>query len=183
MSRMANKRYMSIQNGELNFSISDGLTPIPQHRRDPIGRLVGKEFIISDRYLVMCPKKHSGFARKSEFGKEKLMDLTMMIHEGQNMHSLAKQIKQFEVDENAENINETAKSLQLERQAKQKRRRPQISTMQIQLMQSLSRTYDSISSRRKLSQQQPKTVQSFSARDNKKSGGCAPCSRKRKKNA
>lgn len=179
MSRMANKRYMPIQNSELNFHISDGLTPIPQHRHDPAGRLVGKEFIISDRYLVMCPRKYSGFALKSEFGKEKLMDLTMMINEGQNMHFLSRQIKQFKAGENADNINETAKSLQLERQAKQKMRRPQIATTQIHLMQSISRTYDSISSRRKFTQH-PKTVQSFSAKREAKSGGCAPCSRKKK---
>lgn len=180
MSRMANKRYMSIQDSEIDFQISGGLTPSPQHRRDPVGRLIGKKFVISDRYLVMCPGKSSGFSRKSEFGKEKLMDLTMMINEGQHMHSLDRQIKQFKVDKDAENINKTTKSLQLMKQAKQKMRRPQIATTQIQLMQSVSRTYDAISSKRKLIQP-PKAVQSFSAKkETKQSGGCAPCSRKKK---
>ncbi len=180
MSRMANRRYMSIQNSEVVFQVVGGLTPNPQRRHDPVGRLIDKKFIISDRYLVMCPGKNSGFSRKSEFGKEKLMDLTMMVHEGQHMHSLSKQIKQFKVDKDAENINETTKSLQLAKQAKQKMRRPQIAATQIQLMQSISRTYDIISSKRKLAQH-PKKVQSFSAKkETKKSGGCAPCSRKKK---
>lgn len=183
ISRVANKRYMSIQDSELSFTLSGGLSPNPQQRRDPVGRIINEKFVISDRYLVMCPREYSGFARKSEFGREKLMDLTMMINEGQHMHSLSKQIKQFEADQDTEKISKTEKSLQLANQAKQKMRRPRISASQIQLMQSVSRVYDTISSTKGLQPQQLKAVQSFSANKAMKQGGCAPCSRKRKENA
>lgn len=180
ISRVANKRYISIQDSEINFQVSGGLTPVPQHRRDPIGRLISKEFVISDRYLVMCPNAYSGFARKSEFGKEKLMDLTMMINEGQHMYALSRQIKQFEATNDAVNINVTEKALQLTKQANQKQR-PRIPTSQVQLMRSVSRVYDAISSKIKPLTPQPKTVQSFSANRtvNQGKNGCTPCSRKR----
>lgn len=187
MSRMANRRYMPIQNSELTFQVSGGLTPNSQHRNGPVGKL-NRDFMISDRYLVMCPVKNSGFSRKNEYGKEKLMDLTMMINEGQHMNALRKQIKQFADDKNSENINKTEKSLQLTNQSTQMRR-PRIAATQIQLMQSVSRTYDTISSR-KAPSSHPKKVKSFSAeqesgqKDNRgeqKSGGCTPCSRKREK--
>ena len=185
ISRMANKRYMPIQDAEINFQISGGLTPAPQTRHDPVGKLLDKKFMISDRYLVMCPSEYSGFARKSEFGKEKLMDLTMMINEGQHMFALSKQIQQFEVNNDTVNINTTAKSLQLAKQASRKPLRPRISTSQVQLMRSVSRVYDTISSKTEPPTQQTKAVQSFSANRAVKQGGggCAPCSRKRKKNA
>lgn len=185
ISRVANRQYLPIQDSEISFQVSGGLTPVPQLRYDPIGRLLNKKFVISDRYLVMCPSDHSGFARKSEFGKEKLMDLTMMVNEGQNMYALSRQIQQFEASDDAVKISTTEKSIQLAKQAKQKPRRPRILTSQIQLMRSVSRVYDTISSKIKPQQkQQPKTVQAFSA--NKvanKGGGCAPCSRKKKQNA
>lgn len=185
MSRVANKRYIPIQDGEVVFRVLGGLTPNPQHRRDPVGRPISKEFVISDRYLVMCPARSSGFTRKNEFGKEKLMDLTMMVHEGQHMYSLSRQVKQFETNEDFENINKTEKSLQLAKQAKQHMRYPRIPAAQIQLMQSVSRAYDTISSKGKPQTQSPKTMQSFSygQKDKRGEGGCAPCSRKRKKNA
>ncbi len=182
MSRMANKRYVPIQDSEINFRVSGGLTPDPQHRYDPAGRLIDKKFTISDRYLVMCPGEHSGFTRKGEFGKEKLMDLTMMVSEGQHMHALSKQIRQFETNDDTININSTEKMLH---QARQKPRRPQISASQVQLMRSISRTYDAISSKIKPPTQFGRQSQSFSANKAVKqgTGGCAPCSRKRKHDA
>lgn len=186
MSRMANKRYLPIQDSELKFQISGEITPVPQSRRGPTGKLLNDQFVISDRYLVMCPREHSGFALKSEFGKEKLMDLTMMVNEGQHMMSLSRQIKQFENTDDAEKISNTEKSLQLANRAKQKMRRPQIAGSQVQLMRNVSRVYDAISSKIKpqTSARQSKTVQSFSTKDIKQGGGgCAPCSRKRKQNA
>lgn len=188
MSRIANKRYMPIQDSEISFVSDGGITPLPQRRQDPIGRLLSKEFVVSDRYLVICPRKHSGFARKSEFGPEKLMDLTMMINEGQHMMSLSKKLKQFEADDSSENIKNTARSLQLAKQSQQKTRRPQISASQVQLMRNVSRAYDTISSKtRSRAVPQPKQVQTFSASravtQGGSGGGCAPCSRKRKQNA
>lgn len=182
MSRVANKRYVSIQDSEINFRVLGGLTPVPQHRYDPVGRLIDKKFTISDRYLVMCPGEHSGFTRKGEFGKEKLMDLTMMVSEGQHMRALSKQIRQFGINDDTVNISSTEKLLQ---QAKPKPRRPQISASQIQLMRSISRTYDAISSKIKPPTQRGRQIQSFSANKAVKqgAGGCAPCSRKRKNNA
>lgn len=181
ISRVANRRYISIQDSEINFQISGGMTPVPQCRRDPIGRLISEKFVISDRYLVMCPGEYSGFARKSEFGKEKLMDLTMMINEGQHMYALSRQIKQFEANNDAVNINTTEKSLQLTKQANQKQR-PRILASQVRLMQSVSRVYDTISSKIKPPTLQPKTAQSFSVNKtvNQDKSGCTPCSRKRK---
>lgn len=185
LSRVSNKRYMPIQNTELKFQLDGGMTPNPQKRLDPGGKLLDKNFVISDRYLVMCSAAHSGFARKGEFSPEKLMDLTMMTNEGQHMYALSKQIKTFEADKDSENINKTEKSLQLAQQSKQKMRRPRISSSQIQLMRNVSRVYDSISSNKIPQTQKPKTVQSFSANKAVKpdGGGCAPCSRKRKQNA
>jgi len=186
ISRVANRRYMPIQDSEIFFQVSGGLTPLPQLRRDPVGRPLDKNFVISDRYLVMCSKEHSGFARKTEFGKEKLMDLTMMVNEGQHMYALSRQIKQFEANKDAVNINSTEKSLHLANQAKPRARRPQIMASQVQLMQSVSRVYDAISSKAQPAvRQQLKRVQSFSANKVAKQdkGGCAPCSRKRKQNA
>ena len=181
---MANRRYISIQDSEINFQVSGGLTPVPQDRHDPVGRSISKKFVISDRYLVMCPSEHSGFARKGEFGKEKLMDLTMMINEGQHMYALSRQIKQFEANNDAVKINTTEKTLQLTKQASQKPRRPRILASQVQLMRSVSRVYDTISSKMKPPTQQLKAVQSFSTnRVVNQDKGCAPCSRKRKQNA
>ena len=187
ISRVANRQYISVQNSEINFQVSGGLTPVPQDRVDPLGRFLSKEFAISDRYLVMCPSKYSGFARKNEFGKEKLMDLTMMTNEGQHMSTLSKQIQQFKANDDTVNINATEKSLQLAKQAEQaeqKRRRPQISTSQVQLMRSVSKIYDTISSTKpQLSTPLSKAVRSFSGNAASKKSGCAPCSRKRKQNA
>lgn len=187
ISRMSNRRYFPIPDSEIDFQISEGLTPLPQSRTRPDGIILSsEEFIISDRYLVMCPSQNSGFYRKGKFGREKLMDLTMMINEGQHVYALSKKIQQFESAKNADNIDKTAKSLQLANQAHQAIRRPKISSSQIQLMQSVSRSYDAISSKIKPQQQIPTKqlsgVQSFSAMP-KKQGGCAPCSRKRNKNA
>ncbi len=188
MSRVANKRYMSIQDSEINFQLSGGLTPHPQSRQDPIGRPLDKKFTISDRYLVMCPSEHSGFARKNEFGIEKLMDLTMMINEGQHMQALSRQIQQFETNNETANIGATEKSLQLARQAKQQSRRPRIKASQVQLMRSVSRVYDAISTKTKPPTLKTQTTQSFSVNKAANAtkhgeGGCTPCSRNKRKNA
>ncbi len=183
MSRVVNKRYIPIQNSEIDFQVSGGLTPNPQHRQDPVGRPIGKKFVISDRYLVMCPREQSGFARKSEFGPEKLMDLTMMVNEGQDMYASSRRIQQFEA--NSVNINATEKSLQLAKQSKQTPR-PLILDSQVKLMRSVSRAYDTISSNMK-PQIQTKAVHPLvsttAPASTKPKGECAPCSRKRKQNA
>jgi hypothetical protein len=104
----------------------------------------------------------------------------MMVNEGQHMRALSKQVQQFGANDDAAIVSGTEKSLQLAKQAKQKPIRPRISAAQIRLMQSVSKTYDSISSKIKPQSQQMKRVQSFSTKTTKGQGGCAPCSRKRK---
>jgi len=186
ISRMANRRYLPIQNTNLDFQVSDGLTPKPQTRLGPTGKSIGTEFIISSRYLVMCPRKSSGFSQKSEFGKEKLMNLTMMINEGQHMNSLSKKIQQFSTNQDADNIQKTQRALNMEQQAQKQMRRPQIEKSQIQLMQSVSGVYDTVSAKIRPQAQQNKQpyvetskAQTFATNQTApKKGGCG-CSRKK----
>jgi hypothetical protein len=192
LSRIANKRYMPISGSEISFQITDELSPLPQQRTDPSGRLMSQKFIVSDRYLVMCPREYSGFAPRSEFGKSKLMDLTMMVNEGQYINSLSKQIKQFD-NGDSEKIRETTKSIHLANQAKNNIARPQISMSQVHIMKNVSRVYDTISLKnttqpqlKPQSQPSQRSVQTFSANraiQSSPEGGCTPCSRKKQQNA
>lgn len=189
-SRMANRQYLPIQNSDIEFVSSGRLRAMPQSRLDPIKRQMGKEFVISHRYLVFCPSESSGFARKSEFGAEKLMDLTMMINEGQNMKAISRQVQQFASDETAK-IGETKQSIQTSRHhASKDQIKPNIPFAQIQLMKSISKTYDNISLKgrqnpkvHKATAPEKKTVRSFSGAQPQKKRGCASCSRKKKANA
>jgi len=188
VSRMANRQYIPVKDSELKFQISDGLTPVPQQRYSPTGKLLNDDFIISDRYLVMCPRARSGFSGKSSFGREKLMDLTMMLHEGQNMMSLSLQIQKLSKGDDAKKIEETKRSLHLENQAKSRIRRPQISGSQVQLMNEFSKAYDAISSRIVLAppvtpKGKEKSVNLMSNLRSGGKGGCPSCSRKKAQNA
>lgn len=193
-SRLANRQYLPIQNSEMDFRSSGKLQAMPQDRLDPIRRDLSRQFVLSDRYLVFCPRESSGFAAKSEFNRQKLMDLTMLINEGQNMKAISRQVQQFASDETSK-IDETQQAIRASRQHATRRQiRPKIPSAQIQLMRSISKTYDNISSTGRVKlrdEKQPsvsnrKAVRSFSSAPQKeqpkRKGGCAPCSRKRKKN-
>lgn len=187
-SRMANRKYIPIDKTNVKFNSIDGFSPAPQSRIDPTGVEYGKDFILSDRYLVLCPREHSAFAAKTEYKPEKLMDLTMLINESQNMETVSKQIKQFSVNDDSDKIKNTEQHIQKSRTNVP---RPNINKNQFQMMQSLSGVYDSISSGRN-NQSPPQAssntkrqqVESFSARSEPKSKpGCLPCSRKKSTNA
>ena len=180
-SRLANRKYIKIDNTSLSF-IGD-ICLSPQTRKDPMGRTYSEKFILSDRYLVLCPREYSGFSKKSEFGPGKLMDLTMLVHEGQHMENLSKEIKQFAAtDDSSDKIAKTNKLIQRRKQAVRKIR-PRISDGQIRMMQGISGVYESMSVRsKKIPPPGPsaKRVTSFTASSpttGKK--GCLPCSRKR----
>jgi hypothetical protein len=182
LSRLANRKYYRIENTELSFTYKKGLHLKPQSRRDPAGRLFSNKFVLSDRYLVLCPREYSGFARKSEFSPEKLMDLTMLVHEGQHMENLAKEIQQFSTDDSTKKIEQTQQQVQ---QTRQQRIRPRISTNQIQLMRSVSGAYETVLGQPKKTapkESQSQKVAAFSASAPKTKQGCLPCARKRNRN-
>ncbi|MHA2279306.1 MAG: hypothetical protein ACXAC5_00235 [Promethearchaeota archaeon] len=180
LSRLANRKYYRIENTELTFTYKKGLSLKPQSRLDPAGRLFSRKFVVSDRYLVLCPREYSGFARKSEFSPEKLMDLTMLVHEGQHMENLAKEMQQFAADDSAKKIEQTQKKVQ---RTRQQRIRPRISTNQIQLMRSVSGAYETVLNRpEKTPTEAPQSrkVAAFSTSGPKEKKGCLPCTRKRR---
>jgi len=183
-SRLANRKYIKIDNTELTFKGANiGLQP--QNRKDPIGRAYSNKFVLSDRYLVLCPREYSGFAAKSEFGSGKLMDLTMLVYEGQHMDNLSKEIKQFSsTDDSADKIAQTNRIIQQRKLTAARKIRPQIPDGQIRLMQGISGIYESIAVRTKTGSTSPfsksaQSVESFTASPKTGKQGCLPCSRKR----
>lgn len=186
LSRLANKTLHKIDNTQLSFSKqSIGLQP--QARIDPCGRVLSNNFIVSDRYLVLCPREYSGFAPKSEFSPEKFMDLTMLTHEAQHMENLENEIRAISKSDEFDKINKTQKAIQQARHTHPRKIRPKINSDQIQLMRSISGAYESIISRpvknghlKQVKAQQPKNPQAvaFSTASQPKKP-CAPCARKK----
>ncbi len=188
-SRIANRKYIPIDNTELTFEISGTVCPQPQNRQNPLGGRYSEDFMISDRYLVLCPKEYSGFSKKTEYSREKLMDLTLLLHEAQHMETLAKEIRQFATTGNEEGkIKNTEQAIQKSR-IQQKATLPRISVNQLQLMKSISGVYDTISTSHAKPDVQKRVLSSMTGSQTSqfqavpKKSGCLPCSRKRKKNA
>ena len=179
LSRLANRQYIPLESCKIKFIIPEYLTLSPQSRNGPVSKS-SNNFIVSDRYFVLCPKEYSGFAKKSEFAKEKLMDLTMLINEGQHMETLSKQIKRFSTDkEVSSKIQNTQKVIQHSRYNKTDVIRPKINNNQIQLLKSVSGIYENIAAKSKPKNKQQTTVfsaASFQPKEQK----CAPCARKNK---
>ena len=178
LSRLANRQYVPLEACKVKFIVPEYLTLTPQSRKGPIGELSNK-FIISDRYFVLCPKEYSGFAKKSEFAKEKLMDLTMLVNEGQHMESLSKQIKGFSDNKDvSQQIQNTQKIIQHNRNHnKMIPVRPKINNNQIQLLKSVSGIYENIAAKSK--PQQQASIFSAASIKSKEQQKCAPCARKK----
>lgn len=184
LSRMANSKFYKIENTELTFKYDKSTGLQPQSRIDPCGREYPKSFILSDRYLVLCPREYSGFAKKSEYGPEKIMDLTMLVHEGQHMENLAKEMQQFSAgSDDSGKIDKTQKTIQNTKHANARKIRPRIPSDQIQLMQGVSGAYESIISRKNQRADRHKIQTMTAAPSPQPKKPCAPCSRKKKKNA
>lgn len=179
-SKLANRKYMPIPHSTFSFQIPNGLSPKPQSRKDPVGRQLNSEFVISDRYLVFVAKEHSGFTAKNNFGKEKLMDLTMLVNEGQDMENLSKEIHQFSDKNDSSKIEETHKIIHQHKVSKEKA--IGISSNQFHLLKSVSGAYESIATKSKPQVNTNKKVSTFGINPAKKTE-CLPCSRKRQQHA
>ncbi len=177
-SRLANRKYIKIDNTDLDFLGDIGIKP--QVRKDPAGRTYSNKFILSDRYLVLCPREYSGFSGKSEFGPGKLMDLTMLVYEGQHMENLSKELKQFSsTNDSSDKISKTKKLIAQRKHVTARKIRPKIPNGQIQLMQGVSGVYEAILSRTKTTTSLADKITSFTtAPQTSGKQGCLPCSRK-----
>jgi len=183
-SRLGSRQYMLIPNTELEFSLPDDITARPQTRITPTGKLYTGDFILSDRYLVLCPKLYSGFARKTKDGARKDVDAEMLLHESQHMRSLDVQIRQFsseEQDDTKQKIRETSHMIQEENFRNSKQTRPHINPEQVRLLSSVVGVYNQTaeSYKKSMYQQLPANTVAKNIFPNKRTG-CAPCSRKSK---
>lgn len=184
-SRLGSRQYMLINNTELEFIIPEDITAQPQGRISPTGKLYTKDFVLSDRYLVLCPRQYSGFANKGTLGSRKALDIVMLLHESQHMRSLDQKIQQFaEGDKTKQKIRETSQMLQDERFRQSQPTRPHINPEQARLLVSVAGIYDQVSSSYKESMyKQPQPMAATFSQPTlpkyEKKGGCAPCSRKR----
>ncbi len=189
-SRLGSRQYMSINDTELEFILPEDITAQPQSRINPTGKVYTDDFILSDRYLVLCPRQYSGFSGKGDVGSRKALDIVMLLHESQHMRSLSRQIQQFaEEDETKKKMRETAQAIQDEKFRQARPPAPHINPEQMKLLSSVAGVYDQVSSsyKRSMHKQPQATASTFSqnAFPNKreKKSGCAPCARKRLKNA
>ena len=188
-SRVANRKYIPLPNADITFKLGSGLTPQPQKCNGPTNTCLDDRFMISDRYLVPCPKEHSGLTPKTMFGPPKLMDLTMLLYESQDMRKVSEEIQQFGMDDSQEKIKETQKQLRIH-QMSQKSPRSKISGHQLQLLSTHSGSYDKVSQQYSTNVIHPTAtrtvkaaVSTFSHTDqNIKDPGCLPCARKRRLN-
>ncbi len=141
-SRLANRQYTPTGH-DITFTNTDGITPASQKRVSPLGSLFNGDFVVSDRYLVMCPKEYSGFSGKSKYDRTKLLNLTLLLHESQDMESIAQHIRESKGGIQS-NIKHTEKVIQNIKLGK-KPPRPQMAYNQVKILKSVSGSYDSIS--------------------------------------
>ena len=180
-SRLANRKYVPVGK---RFKVDTSgleLTPQAQGRSGPTNKIMDNNFVISDRYLVLCPAKYSDFSTKSKYTSEKLMDLTMLVHESQHMDSLAKKMKLFAEDSGVK-IQQTSQMIHDQKMRQSKVARPKIDITNVQFMRSLSSEYDKISTTqvKPVVTLPPQPVVETFARESRTKASCLPCSRKRK---
>ncbi len=183
-SRLGNKQYLPIVNTELEFKLPVDITPKPQTRIDPTGKLYGSDFTISSRYLVLCHKDYSGFTGRNKLSPQRALGWTMLLHESQHMQALNQEIKQFATtdDKAQEKIRETHKLLH-EQKLKKGRRKAYINSEQSNMLSTVAGVYDQMSQPKNPILADKTKTESFAMNQanslKRKSGNCAPCSRKR----
>lgn len=171
-SRLSNRIYVPIPNTQLSFSASEEITPLPQSRKGPTNQDLDDNFIISDRYLVICPKQYSNFASKSSIHSSKLFNLSFLVNESQHMDKINKSLTSYFDNKIVDKITETGKKIRSEDHHK---------TEESYLLASVSANYD----RRFISGliekvAEVKSNQSTNKIDKQNSKpGCSKCSRSR----
>lgn len=189
-SRIANRVYIPIPN--LSFTINDSPhTLMPQKKVNPHGhQLDGNRFVLSDRFFVPCLKEHSGFGGKTEYPKDKLLNMTMFIHESQHIKMLQERIvtmnKSNSSDTSSSSIKQTHREMQANRLASNvKILQPKITREKFAFFNTIAQfgiekpindpmTKSTINSSEKVS-----TFQS----GDKPQKQCLPCSRRKSQNA
>ncbi len=183
-SRLANRKYILISK-LVEFKVGKGLTSQPQTCLGPTNQNLNNNFMVSDRYLVPCPKRYSGLTQKTSFGLPKLMDLTMLLYESQDLRQISREIQQFASDGSREKIRETGNALHLAKM-KDNESRPVVSLDQFQLMNAVSGSYDKVSAQYLINTSMPPLsgVSTISNAQKDQNADCLPCARKRRlKNA
>lgn len=204
-SRLASRKHIAIENSNIKFIPPKySITPSPQNRLSPSGKILDNSFTISDRYLVLCPSQYSGLKSKSSVSSQISINNVFLIHEGHNMKKINEKIKKTtpfsETGGSQGKIQETQKHIHDQKlREKSLNHIPNISMNQFQLLKSLSGNYNEISNKNllhnksisavKLQQNSSNISTTFADNANYnpaanpkpiKNQGCSSCSRKHK---
>lgn len=183
-SRVANRVYNLMPNINVTLNVSQSMMPESQKRLTPNNVSLPDDLVLSDRYLVLSPKKYSAFGSKAGYQPDKLLNMSMFLHESQHIKMLENKMtvhamsnKESSIDQ----IKQTHKTMKNERlQSNVKTIKPKLNNNKISLFTSLDQLKKPANIQKPIQTESESKVSTFQS---SVKTSCVPCSRKKQVNA